>query len=260
MYDKNQSIQYYGEWVKWKKHDNKEAEDFLVNKYLPLVDYVVNRLAITMPKTIQRDELRSLGILGLLDAMKKYDYSRGLQFETYAMWRIRGNILDGIRENDWIPRSMREKLKKVEEAYTVLEQEKLRSVTDKEVSDFLGISEDELLHILSHSSMGTLLSLDEPISEEDQHQTSLQSTISDPNVESPERRAEWLGLKEVLSKTIDRLPEKEKLVISLFYYDELTLTEIAEVMGLSTSRISQLHSKAIYRMRAALEKLKSHLL
>jgi len=250
----------FDKWVLWKQEGDKDAEIELLSRFLPLVTKVANRLAIGLPSTVDKDDLISYGRFGLLDALQKFDHTRGLQFETYAMWRIRGAMIDGLRESDWIPRTVRDKAKKIEEAYTVLEQQMLRVPTDSEVCEYLGMTEKELQQVLYDTSLASMVSIDEAVGDEDEQKTARHSYIVDEQTPRPEQVAEANGLKEVLSKTIDKLPEKERLVVSLFYFEELTLSEIAEVMNLSPSRISQLHSKAIFRLRSALTRWKSQLL
>lgn len=245
-------------WIGWKEHRIPEAKKELIESYLPLVDYVSNRIAIGMPKNISKDDLASYGIIGLIDAIEKFDYQRGLQFETYASWRIRGAIIDGLRQGDWVPRSVREKAKKIEDAYQKLEQEKLRSVTDSEISEYLNISEKEFQQMLQDIAITTICSLEDPI-KDDESETRL-SILVDEKAKNPDHKANEFFIKESLSKAIDRLTEKERHVVSLLYYNDLSLSEIAEVMSLSPSRISQLHSKAILRLRGSLGRSRDQLL
>lgn len=255
-----EKVKQFDKWVMWKEEGSRDAEVDLVTQYLPLVDKVANRLAVNLPANVDKDDLVSYGRFGLLDALAKFDHTRGLQFETYAMWRIRGAMIDGLRENDWIPRTVRDKAKKIEEAYTMLEQKQLRSPTDQEVSAYLGISERDLQQVYYETSLSTMISIDETVGEEEEQKTPRHSYIVDEVTPRPEQVAETTGMKEVLTAVIDKLPEKERLVVSLFYFEELTLSEIAEVMSLSPSRISQLHSKAIFRLRSALTRWKSQLM
>jgi RNA polymerase sigma factor for flagellar operon FliA len=245
-------------WRKWREDRHQDSGNIIVSKYLPLVDYVVHRLSISLPHTVQKDDLKSFGFNGLLDAIDKFDFSRGLQFETYASWRIKGAIIDGLRQNDWIPRSIRDKARKIEEAYTILEQEKLRSVTDQEVSQYLGINESEVNRIIVEASLSAVTSIDEPIYDDEEHQIGRYNMIKNQQAESPESHMHQQYVKEILTEAIERLPEKEQMVVALFYFEEMNLTEIAEILGLSTSRISQLHSKAVLRLKAAMVKEKDH--
>ena len=237
-------------WEAWREQRDPEAGDYLVERYIPLVDYVVQRFMITLPKTVEKDDVRSFAFEGLLDAFDKFNVDRDLKFETYASWRIKGAILDGLRRSDWLPRSVRDKVKKVEEAYAVLEQQQNQSVTDEEVSRYLGITKAELNKTVSEAALSTMVSIDET-TYDDQEQVGKYSMIENVNAESPERHVFNQMIKEALTKAIDRLPEKEKLVVSLCYFEELKLTEIAEVLSVSVSRVSQLHSKAMLRLNAA---------
>ncbi len=250
----------FDKWISWKEEGDKSAELALIEQFLPLVNKVANRLAIGLPGNVDRDDLISFGRFGLLDALAKFDHTRGLQFETYAMWRIRGAMIDGLRESDWIPRTVRDKAKKIEEAYITLEQRLLRVPTDQEVSEYLGISEKELQQIFCDTSLASMISIDEAVGEEDEQKTARHSYIVDELTPRPDEVAVSRNMKEVLSLAIEKLPEKERLVVSLFYFEELTLSEIAEVMNLSPSRISQLHSKAVLRLRSALSRWKNQLL
>ncbi|MCY9698080.1 FliA/WhiG family RNA polymerase sigma factor [Paenibacillus alginolyticus] len=244
-------------WKQWKEEGWVPAKQSLIESYLPLVDYVSGRMAIGLPKSVSREDLSSFGVMGLIDAVEKFDYSRGLQFETYASWRIRGSIIDGLRQGDWVPRSVREKAKKVEDAYQKLEQQYLRSVTDAEISSYLQISEQDFQQMLQDISITTVCSIDDPIREEDS-ETRL-SLLVDEKAKNPEVQVNEFYLKESLAKAIERLTEKERTVVSLFYFEELSLSEIAEVMCLSPSRISQLHSKAILRLKGVLGRFKTQL-
>ncbi|QHW30043.1 FliA/WhiG family RNA polymerase sigma factor [Paenibacillus rhizovicinus] len=245
-------------WRKWKEDGDIEAKKRLIEQYLTLVDYVSNRMAIGLPKNVSKDDLASNGVMGLIDAIEKFDYRRGLQFETYASWRIRGAIIDGLRQGDWVPRSVREKAKRIEEAYQILEQQYMRSVSDTEISGYLAVTEKEFGVMLQEIAVTTVCSLEDPIRDEES-ETRL-SLLIDEKAKNPDYKVHEFYLKESLVRGIDRLTEKERTVISLFYYEELSLSEIAEVMSLSPSRISQLHSKAILRLRGALEKQKDQLM
>lgn len=239
-------------WERYKEHGDMEAKKTLIEQYLPIVDYVSSRLAIGLPKNVSKDDLAGNGVMGLIDAIDKFDYKRGLQFETYASWRVRGAILDSLRQGDWVPRSVREKAKKIEDAYQQLEQKYLRTVTDYEVSQYLDLSEKEFQHALQEVAVMTLCSLEDPIREEES-ETRI-SVLVDEKAKNPDYKINEFYLKESLVKGIEKLTEKERTVISLLYYEDLSLSEIAEVMSLSPSRISQLHSKAILRLRGTLEK------
>ncbi|GAB2722076.1 FliA/WhiG family RNA polymerase sigma factor [Paenibacillus thermoaerophilus] len=245
-------------WQEWKLERRHEAKQALIESYVPLVEYVASRMAVNLPKSVSKEDLIGFGAMGLIDAVDKFDYKRGLQFETYASWRIRGAIIDGLRQNDWVPRSVREKARRVEEAYQKLEQQRMRSVTDEEMAAYLNMKESEFRQVLQEISFASLCSFDDPIKDEES-ETRL-SLMVDEKAKNPEYTVNELFLKETLAKAIDKLTEKERTVVSLFYYEELSLSEIAEVMSLSPSRISQLHSKAILRLRGALGRLKPQLM
>ncbi|WP_375163085.1 FliA/WhiG family RNA polymerase sigma factor [Paenibacillus sp. SC116] len=249
---------HYELWQAWKERENVDAKKQLIELYLPIVDFVSNRMAAGLPRSVSKDDLASNGVMGLIDAIEKFDYSRGLQFETYASWRVRGAILDGLRSGDWVPRSVREKAKKIEEAYQHLEQKYLRTVTEEEVSDYLNISGQDFHTMLQDVSVMSLCSLEDPIREEDSEMRI--SLLVDEKAKNPEFKVNEHFLHQCLVEGIDRLTEKERTVVSLFYYEDLSLSEIAEVMSLSPSRISQLHSKAIMRLRSVLDKHKTMLL
>lgn len=239
-------------WKAWKENGRIEAKKALIEKYLPLVDYVVKRLVPGLPRNVSKDDLASHGYMGLLDAVDKFEPSRGLQFETYASWRIRGAIIDGLRQGDWAPRSVREKARKIEEAYQVLEQKYLRTVTDAEISEYLSVSESEFRQMLMEISAASVFSLEDPIKEEESE--TRVSLLVDEKAKNPDSTVGEQFLKQCLAAAIDNLTEKERTVISLYYYEDLSLSEIAEVMSLTPSRISQLHSKAISKLRAELSK------
>lgn len=240
-------------WKKWHELRDNEAGDQLLRTYMPLVQYHVQRISSGLPKNVNRDELKSLGMLGLFDALKKFDPHRDLKFDTYASFRIRGAILDGLRKEDWLPRSLREKTKKVEAAIEKLEQQNLRTVTAFEVSQEIGISENEVTSIISEGFFAHVLSIDEE-NKEAENKESGGFTIEDKKELSPESKIVQTELYKELGEVIGELNEKEQLVVSLFYFEELTFTEIGHVLNLSTSRISQIHSKALFRLRHVLKR------
>ncbi|MGP4080204.1 FliA/WhiG family RNA polymerase sigma factor [Pseudalkalibacillus sp. R45] len=240
-------------WDNWSKFRDKDSCEALLEMHLPLVQYHVQRIAVGLPRNVNKDELRSHGLLGLYDALKKFDPTRDLKFDTYASFRIRGAILDGLRREDWLPRSLREKTKKIESTIERMEQEQMRSVTASEVAVEVGMTEEDVLTIMSESFLANVLSIDEENKDSDSNEK-VGYTIEDKKVDTPETLMLTHELHEHLSKIIEDLNEKEQLVVSLFYYEELTLTEIGQVLNLSTSRISQIHSKALYKLRNVLAK------
>ena len=245
-------------WVEYKKHRSPQAREDLIMRYAPLVKYVAGRLAVGLPPHVDPDDLYNWGILGLIDAVERFEPERGIKFETYALARIRGAMLDGLRSLDWIPHSLRRRAREVEEAYAAVEAELGRPGTDDEVAGYLGISREELDHLHLQMASFAMVSLDEVWvgNEDGSEPVHLMDTVEDTSSPDPVAVAEEHDLKRLLAEAIDTLPEKERLVVSLYYYEGLTGKEIAEVMGVSQSRISQLHSKAITRLRGKLTKHK----
>ncbi|MDN4073414.1 FliA/WhiG family RNA polymerase sigma factor [Fictibacillus terranigra] len=240
-------------WKKWHEDRDSEAGDTLLRAYMPLVQYHVQRISVGLPKNVNRDELKSLGMLGLFDALEKFEPERDLKFDTYASFRIRGAILDGLRKEDWLPRSLREKTKRIETAIEKLEQQNLRTVSALEVADELGIHEEEVNSVISESFFANVLSIDED-NRDSESKEKIGYTIEDKKGLSPESEIVQSELHKELAEVITELNEKEQLVVSLFYFEELTFTEIGQVLGLSTSRISQIHSKALFRLRQVLKR------
>nr|WP_273125638.1 FliA/WhiG family RNA polymerase sigma factor [Bacillus weihaiensis] len=239
-------------WQKWIDIRDSYAGDILIKKYMPLVSYHVQRISVGLPKSVNKDDLMSLGLFGLYDALEKFDPTRDLKFDTYASFRVRGAIIDGLRKEDWLPRSSREKAKKVEAAIEKLEQKHLRNVSSEEIAEELGLSEGEVVTVMNEGFFANILSIDDQMYDQDEGDT-IGYSIKDENQDTPEEKLLKDELIENLSKVITQLSEKEQLVISFFYKEELTLTEIGQVMNLSTSRISQIHSKALFKLRKILE-------
>ena len=237
-------------WLKYKETKSVDLRNALAEHYLPLVKLVCGRLAMSLPPHLDRDDLLSSGFFGLLDAIDRFDPARNIKFETYAGVRVRGAMLDYLRSKDWIPVSMRQRIRKYEQTVCRLENELGRSATDKELAEALGISLDELQTLVSQCNSATVIPLEEY----------LQSDSNDAVDTNPANSTELFELKDTLAKAIDRLPEKERTVVSLYYYEELTLKEISLIMHLTEARISQLHTKAIFRMRGYLAQNKDDLL
>ncbi|MCD7033756.1 FliA/WhiG family RNA polymerase sigma factor [Metabacillus sp. GX 13764] len=240
-------------WQRWIETRDTRAGDALIRRYMPLVTYHVQRIASGLPRTVNKDDLVSLGMFGLYDALEKFDPTRDLKFDTYASFRIRGAIIDGLRKEDWLPRSSREKAKRVEAAAEKLEQRLLRNVTPEEVAKELNLPEEEVLAIMSEGFFANILSIDDQVQDQDDGEHA-GIILKDEKMETPEERMLKAELVQQLAAVVGQLSEKEQLVVSLFYKEELTLTEIGQVMGLSTSRISQIHSKALLKLRHILEK------
>ena len=237
-------------WGIYQKDRSTEVRDQLVEQYLPLVNIIAGRLAIGLPSHVDRDDLISSGFFGLLDAIERYDYARGNKFETYAGVRIRGSMLDYLRSKDWLPVSMRQKIRKYEQTVAELEGQLGRPATDAELADELGLAAKDLQALVTQLNVATIIPLEEYV-----HAETPQIGEMDPQ-EMVERNE----LKNILAGAIDKLPDKEKTVVSLYYYEELTLKEISLVLHLSEARISQLHTKAVFRLRGYLSRAKANLL
>ena len=241
----------------WKQyHETKDPalRESLILKYSYLIKYIAGRLNIYFGSNVEYDDLVSFGVFGLIDAIDKFDINKGVKFETYASLRIRGAIIDSIRGMDWVPRSLRQKSKELEKAYREAENELGRSATDKDIADRLKISVDELHRLLNEVNVSTMISLEDFL--EQNYEIGVEPT-SGRRQERPEYEAELNELGEILGNAIDKLPEKEKMVLTLYYYEELTLKEISAIMKVSESRISQLHTKAIMHLRGKLARQRS---
>ncbi|EGQ27363.1 RNA polymerase sigma factor for flagellar operon [Sporosarcina newyorkensis 2681] len=239
------------QWKLWLEDRDPDAGDALVQLYTPLVNYHVQRISAGLPKNVSRDEIKSLGYQGLFDALTKFDPTRDLKFDTYASFRIRGTIIDGLRKEDWLSRSSREKSKKLDEEISKLEQSYLRSVTPEEVADHLGMTADEVYQTVHEQYFANVLSIDEKMNDDDE-QNDQTFVLRDDHIKTPEQLAVKEELISDLVIKIKELNENEQLVLSLFYQEDMTLTEIGEILSLSTSRISQIHSKALFKLRSLL--------
>ncbi len=240
-------------WAAYKREDDADAREKLILQYSPLVKYVAGRLSSSLPQTVDTADLISYGLFGLIDAIEKFDLERGIKFETYAIARIKGAIIDELRAMDWVPRSVRSRAREIEGAYIALENQLKRVPTDVEVAEEMNITLKEFAAILTKLSYTSVVSFEELWvgGERDDRQSAIGS-IKDERVEDPVAVFESEEIKDILAGAIDRLPEREKVVITLYYYDGLTLKEIGQVLGVTESRISQLHTKAVLRLRARL--------
>lgn len=231
-----------------------------VEKYLPLVKRISGRLAISLPQHVDEDDLIGYGVFGLLDALERFDVSRGVKFETYATLRIRGAMIDGLRTMDWVPHSARQKIKHIQEAFADIEALLGRPATIGEVAKHLQMEVRDLEGAILLGQKLNLTSLDEiSAGEEGDHNVSPLSQLKDPMAQEAFQEVEIQEQRRILAEAVEKLPEKEKLVVALYYQEDLTLKEIAAVMNLSESRISQLHSQAILRLRGRLSRQKKNL-
>ena len=231
-----------------------EQVEALMQEYAPLVKYSAQRLASRLPASVCLEDLMSAGAIGLMDAMEKYDPTRGTTFKTYAEVRIRGAMLDALREWDWVPRSVREKERALTQAYAALERQHGRPADDEEVAAFLELDSNTFADWLTDVRGVAVFSLDMPLELDFPGNTlTSRDTLLADETPGPQQCAETQDLKKHLAVAIDQLPEREKIVLSLYYYEELTMQEIGEVLEVTLSRISQIRTKAILHLRAALE-------
>lgn len=249
---KNVSQSY---WKRWIEDRDLDAGDALMRIYMPLVHFQVNRIAQRLPSNVTRDDLHSLAMMGLYDALEKFDPKRDLKFETYASIRISGNILDGLRKEDWLPRSIRDKAKKIDFAIEKLELDLQRKATPEEIAEYTGYTSMEVVNVINDVFFSNMLSVDEQIKDAGDGQVNFIHTIKDYETLTPEEMLLKDEQIRLLAKTIvAELNEKEQLVISLYYHEELTFTEIGKIINLSTSRVSQIHAKSIFKLRDLLSK------
>ena len=230
------------------------SKDDLLKRFAPLVRHVVERVAVTLPRNVDHQDLYSAGVLGLLDAHAKFDPGKGVKFETYAVWRIKGAVLDQLRALDWVSRSMRRKARNLDGITRKLDQRLGRAASEEEVAREMKMSRGDFYRLLDHVRGAVLVSLDEGRSGEDQEPSTLADHLPDPNASDVEARLEEDQTRVVMLRTLDQLPEQERLVVSLYYYERLTLKEIGRALGISESRVSQVHTRAMSRLRLRLQK------
>jgi RNA polymerase sigma factor for flagellar operon FliA len=241
-------------WREFKETGSQQLRERLILHYSPLVKYVAGRVGVGLPPNIEQADLVSYGIFGLIDAINKFDIERAIKFETYAISRIKGAIIDELRAIDWIPRSVRYKAREVEKAYAALEARLHRTPNESEVADELGIPLEDLHAIFSQVSFVNVIALDEllNVGGERGDKLSLVDTLEDTKAEDPVAAFETEETKYLLARAINTLPEREKIVVTLYYYEGLTLAEIGQVLGVTESRICQMHTKAVLQLRGKL--------
>jgi RNA polymerase sigma factor FliA len=240
-------------WDQFKSTGAQAARERLILHYAPLVKYVAGRLGAGLPQSVEQADLVSNGMFGLMDALDKFDRSRAVKFETYAIPRIRGAIIDELRAMDWVPRSVRFKAREVDKAHAALEAKLNRAPTDGEVADHMGISLEDLHEVITQISLVSVMALEEVVGgDESGEQRSLLDTLADAANLDPTSGLEGQEMRGMLSAAINSLSEREKVVITLYYFEGLTLSEIGEILGVTESRICQIHVKAVGSLRTSL--------
>jgi RNA polymerase sigma factor for flagellar operon FliA len=241
-------------WRRLKEHGDPAARDRLVLHFAPLVKYVAGRMSSALPAHIEEGDLISYGLLGLMNAIERFDPSRQIKFETYAVTRIKGAIIDELRSLDWVPRSVRARARQIERKSAELENKLQRVPTDEEIASALNMSVDEFQDAITQIATSSIVALDEMWTVSSSGEPlSLIDTIGDSRMTDPAAVLDVTELRATLADAIARLPEREKIVVALYYYDGLTLREIGEVLGVTESRVSQLHTKAILRLKGRLQ-------
>lgn len=234
-------------WIDFKQRPSIDTRNFILMHYIKLVKEIASRIAPIYKNHFEFDDLYSCGIFGLMDAIEKFDVTKGIKFATYATWRIKGSIIDQIREQDWLPKSMRQKFKNIEEAYKTIEKKTGKYPSDDEVASYLNVSVKDVTKTLNDSYYYQIISMDEQIMD-------IANFDGSDNTQIPENHYIQNEVKETLLKTIDKLTDNEKMVVSLYYFNELNQKEIGKVMGLTESRISQLHSRALLKLATNIKK------
>ncbi len=242
-------------WRRFKEDGDERARERLVVAYSPLVKYVAGRMASGLPSHVEEADLISYGLLGLIGAIERYDPEREIKFETFAVARIKGAIIDELRSLDWVPRSVRARAREIEKVHAKLENDLQRSPTEEEMSRKLDMSIEEFRDALLEIANSSVLALDDlwTVADPGGGQISLLDTIRDPNAVDPQEEIDATELKDRLAVAIEILPDRERLVVALYYYENLTLREIGEVLGVTESRVSQLHTKAVLGLRSHLQ-------
>jgi len=246
-------------WLRYHQQADISTENDLVERYLPLVASVLGRLSMTLPEFVSHDDLRSAGLVGLLQALRNFDPTCGSSFETYARVRVRGAMLDELRRMDWVPRTIHEKARRIQETMARLEQELGRAPTEAQMAKVLNVSVDQYNELLDEVRPAAFVCLDSAGSSEDGDTGSLYEVIADSSEENPVEQVSQRELKQIILERLKELPEIQRKVLALYYVEDLHLREIAEVFGLTESRICQIHSQAILSIRAYLQRFESGL-
>ena len=243
----------HDDWLALKNHNDENARNRLAEHYLPLVKYVIDRIAYKLPDFIDREDLISEGIVGLIDAIDKFDLERELKFETYAVVRIRGTVLDSLRQLDWVPRSLRQRNKEIERAFCEVERTLGRAATDREVAEHIGITVKELNDTLADVAGAVVFSFEELLQmNDDDRPLVFINRIRDTNADDPSSTLIKKEVKRLLVEAVDNLPDNERTIIALYYSKSFTLKQIGGVLGITESRVSQLHAKSLLRLKGVL--------
>jgi RNA polymerase sigma factor FliA len=242
-------------WRRYKDQGGNTARERLVVAYSPMVKFVAGRLGAGLPSHVEDADLISYGLVGLIGAIERFEPERGIKFETFAMTRIRGAIIDELRSLDWVPRSVRSRAREIEQVQAKLEHELQRAPSESELAAKLNMTEEELQSALLEIANSSVYALDElwTVSDSSGDQVSLLDTIADEGAADPQEALATTEVKDRLTEAIGGLPEREQLVVALYYYENLTLREIGEVLGVTESRVSQLHTKAVMRLKSHLQ-------
>jgi RNA polymerase sigma factor for flagellar operon FliA len=240
-------------WQEYRRNRDPKIREVFTKQYAPLVKYVAGKVAVGMPHNVEFDDLVGFGVFGLLDAIDKFDPEKNVKFKTYAVTRIRGAIFDELRAIDWVPRSVRQKTREVEEAIGSLEAQLGRTATDQEIASSMGMDENEFLKTMIKISGTSILSLNDVwFSGDENDKVSIGDSIESPSSLNPDVIVEKDEIRRIIIEAINDLPDKEKKILVLYYYEDLTLKEIGQVLEVTESRVSQLHTKAILRLRSRL--------
>jgi len=244
-------------WLEYRKTRNPALREAFIKQYAPLVKYVAGKVAMGMPHNVEFDDLVGFGVFGLIDAIDKYDPEKNVKFKTYAVTRIRGAIFDELRQIDWVPRSIRQKTREIEATISSLEAQLGRTASDQEIAGALGMSEDEYLKTIQKISGTSIISLhDVWFSGDEKDKVSIVDSIEAPSSLNPDVVVERDVIRQVIIDAIEELPDKEKKILILYYYEDLTLKDIGKVLEVTESRVSQLHTKAILRLRSKLTNIR----
>jgi RNA polymerase sigma factor FliA len=251
--ESEEALALHALWADYKASRSGVIRDKLILHYAPLVKYVASRVSVGLPQNVEHADLVSYGIFGLIDAIDKFETDRGVKFETYAIRRIRGAIIDELRSIDWVPRSVRAKARAVEQAFAALEAELGRAPTDAEMAKALDMTENDLQQIFTQVSFVGVVALDDifPRASERGETTTLADTIADKG-DGPVGLYEVEEVRQALATAINRMPEREKVVLTLYYYENLTLAEIGQVLGVTESRVCQIHTRAVLQLKSRL--------